>query len=124
SEPQAVYKWTGGAITEHWSESETGVEVRNRIRIRPNSKASSGIWYRIAANYSIVTPREYSDVIAFGAPVIGVTVYCDSPNFDFSAADATRYTKDRWEFDTLFLGGEHIRVRWEPKALSTPPASK
>jgi hypothetical protein len=78
-----------------------------RINVQP------GVFYHVSGKYFRTVKNDDSDLMAFIIPTIGVTIRAEYPDgISFSAGTATIETKDRWEFQTLFVGGQHIHVRW------------
>jgi hypothetical protein len=95
-----------------------------KIKIRPNSSAG-GIKYRCSARYQIVLPDQYSDMFSFAAPTVNLTLHARFPDeLDFIAPPADVQTTGQWEFNRLFMPGEHVRVRWLHKAASTAAAAR
>jgi len=77
----------------------------------------AGFSYKISFRYSRIVDAKDSEILSFVTPTIGVTVVAARyPNdISFDAGKATFQTKDRWQFDGLFLENQHIHVRWFQK---------
>ena len=81
-----------------------------KIRLQPAAKSIS---YRVSSKWSRLVNTADSDILSFAAPTIGVTITAEYPEgISFVAGSATVETENRWEFQTLFLEGQHIHVRW------------
>lgn len=81
-----------------------------KIRLQP---AAKGISYRVSVRYSRLVDAADSDVLTFVAPTIWATIMAEYPEgISFVAGSATVETENRWEFQMMFLEGQHIHVRW------------
>ena len=129
SEKADSYRYAGQGIS-HDKVDEPGVieALGKKLTIKPN-KDGHGPTYRVGARYSMTLPQDYSDVFAFGAPTLKVTITDDvPPGFEFHAPDADLSMTNRWEYNKFFLPNQHVRVRWrksvQPKgsATSKPPS--
>ena len=85
-----------------------------KMQLEPEKRKSS---YKTSFRYSRIVDRKDSEMLSFTDPTIEVVVvakqYPDDISFD--AGKATVHTKDRWQFDGLFIANQHIHVRWFPK---------
>lgn len=77
----------------------------------------AGFSYKTSFRYSRIVHAKDSELISFIIPTIGATIIAVKyPNdISFDAGKATVHTKDRWQFDGLFLENQHIHARWFPK---------
>jgi hypothetical protein len=93
-------------------EKESGVLsiALKKIKLQPQK---SGLSYRVSCKYSRLVDTHDSDILSFVAPTIGVTLRAEHPEgISFAVGSATIETENRWEFQRLFLEGQHIHVRW------------
>lgn len=119
-DPKAAYCWGQERLRGQTSESEPGVLLctGKKLKIRPRV---DGFKYLISSKYRITVPEEASDIINFFGPAVGITVIADcSPELEFSAPAATVSTANRWEYQGIFLPGQHVHVRWFPKLREEP----
>jgi hypothetical protein len=118
---RASYCLSGDLLVRE-KRDELGVMVAlgKRIKIPPARKSKQR--YRFTAKYEVVYPENYSDVVAFTWPTIGVVLEVECPKtLRFTASPADVETPNRWEYKRLFLSGDHVRFRWErAQGGSTP----
>jgi hypothetical protein len=75
--------------------------------------------YRFTAKYRVVHPENYSDIVAFGRPTINAALIVECPQgFTVTAPVATFWSENRWQYNRLFLPGDHIRFRWSRQCAS------
>jgi hypothetical protein len=96
------------------------VEGPNAIRLRPfRDSPHSPDKCRVFWRWVVMMPREYSDIIAFGLPAIGVTVrliegpvgvvfFVGGPGVTAGSGDSNRH----WVSRNAFLPSQHLRVWW------------
>jgi hypothetical protein len=112
----------GGDVLAKEKRDEPGVMVVHgkRVKIPPASERRHK--YRFTAKYEVVYPENYSDVVVFTLPTIGVVLEVECPNnLRFTASPADMETPNRWEYKRLFLSGDHVRFRWERAQTSPSP---
>jgi hypothetical protein len=110
----AQYQIVGPGLAEDKID-EPGVKqaVGSVVKIPPVHEAL-GRYYRFTVRYEAEYPDNYSDILSFDLPTIGVVFEAECPpSFRVSATPADVSTPNRWEYRKLFLPGEHIRFRWE-----------
>jgi hypothetical protein len=87
------------------------------VKIRPSKE---GARYIFSAKYSVVLPGEFYLWIFFGHPTIGAIVLVDAPELLLvSASPASIQSGRKWEYDNLFMPGEHLTIRWRPSVTET-----
>lgn len=110
----------------HWAENELSVYEKHderrvivadgqpfTVQPRPSRETEKPLIYRVYKKYSIEVPDDYSEVISFFYPTIGVLVTVECPDgITFGAPPATIQDGNRWQYDRLFLSEQHIHVRW------------
>lgn len=81
----------------------------------PAHNRDKGLIYRFESKYEIEYTDADSEVISFANPTFGVTVTCDAPEYYqvTLSPKADVENAGRWSYETLFLPGEHIRIRWK-----------
>jgi hypothetical protein len=110
----AQYQIVGPGLGEDKAD-EPGVKqaLGSLVKIPPVHEAL-GRYYRFTVRYEAEYPDNYSDILSFDLPTMGVVVEAECPaSFRVSATPADVSTPNRWEYRKLFLPGEHIRFRWE-----------
>jgi hypothetical protein len=81
------------------------------IDIEPSAK---GISYRFSGKFSLVYPEEFFYAVHVGTPTIGMRIEITPPKgFRVTASQTPTSTEDVWEYERLFMPGEHIDFRWE-----------
>jgi hypothetical protein len=114
NDSKAQYRLSDDALVRE-KKDEPGVmqAVGRRVKIPPVHEAIDR-YYRFTTRYEAVFPENYSDMVSFDRPTIGVVLEAECPpNFRITAFPADISTYNRWEYRRLFLPGEHIRFRWE-----------
>jgi hypothetical protein len=117
----AQYQIVGPGLAKEKTD-EPGVmqAVGNEIKIPPVHEAL-GRYYRFTVRYEAEYLDNYSDILSFDLPTIGVVFEAECPPaFRVSVTPADVTTPNRWEYRKLFLPGEHIRYRWERVAQNAP----
>jgi len=90
------------------------MQVLGQIVKIPPAHETLGRNYRFTIRYETEYPANYSEILSFDLPTIGVVFEAEyPPTFRVSATPADVPTPNRWEYRKLFLPGEHIRFRWE-----------
>jgi hypothetical protein len=114
SDTRATYRIEGEALTKE-KRDEPGVMQASGKKVKiPPAHESLGRYYRFSTRYESEYPNNYSDIVSFDQPTIGVIFEAECPiEFRVSAPAADVFTHNRWEYRRLFLPGEHIRFRWE-----------
>lgn len=110
----AQYQIVGAGLATD-KDDEPGVmqAVGREVKIPPVHQAL-GRYYRFTVRYEAEYPDKYSDILSFDLPTIGVVFEAECPpGFRVSATPPDVSTPNRWEYQKLFLPGEHIRYRWE-----------
>jgi hypothetical protein len=78
--------------------------------------------YEFGSKYSFTFPSEYNEYYFFLLPVIGVTITADFPSdFVFVAPKTKIQIDDQWKYDTAFLTGQQIWVRWGKRGADGGP---
>jgi hypothetical protein len=114
---RASYYLTGAALNDAIKEKkdEYGVMVAQgkRIRIPPVRQAKHK--YRFTAKYEVTYPENYSDLVSFKWPTIGVSIEFECPDtFRITASQPADFeSHNRWDYKRLFLHNDHVRFRWE-----------
>jgi hypothetical protein len=78
-----------------------------------------GKTYRFGYRYSIEFPSSYPDILSFDTITSGVVVRIIAPaDLEVVAGvdDTCDVSPDRYEYKRVFLPGQHIRIRWKPRA--------
>lgn len=113
---RAQYSLDGQGLAKE-KEGEPGLmrAAAKKIKVLPHN-GKSGIKYKFTAKWEVVQPENYSDIISFIYPTMKAIVEVDSPrDFKFTLSPtADVKNKNHWEYNRLFLPGQHIRYRWEP----------
>jgi len=85
------------------------------LAVRP---VSSGMTYKVSWRYYRFVKQDDSDLMAFRAPTIDVTISVECPDdnivFD-GGGDATVKTLNYWKHESLFTRGQHLHPRWSPR---------
>jgi hypothetical protein len=113
-DPNAQYRIVGEELAKEVT-SEPGVmeALGKSIKIPPVHEAI-GKYYRMSIRTEAEYPDNYSDILTFDVPTLSVVFEAECPlGFRVSLTPADVTTPNRWEYRRLFLGGEHIRFRWE-----------
>lgn len=95
------------------------VDAPQSVRLQPvRSNPLAPQSCRVFWQWVVRMPREYSDIIAFGSPAIGIMVRCDGGPTDLEfivggpgvtqGADGSR----NWVTKNAFLASQHLRVWW------------
>jgi hypothetical protein len=78
--------------------------------IKPNK---SGQKYKVFAKYNVRMPGEFFYVFNFGGPTIDVSIHLESPNnLEFQASPGTSQVGGHYQYERLFMPGEHITIKW------------
>lgn len=91
---------------------ETGVveALGPKTSIKPRRK---GYKYRFCTKHSVTLPPEYFTTFNFGTPTVNLSLKLESPReLDAHATPASRHSEGRYEYDRLFMPGEHITIKW------------
>jgi hypothetical protein len=81
------------------------------INIEPDSKKIS---YRFSHKLSLSYPLEFFHAIHVGTPTIGMTLEVVPPKgFRVTASQTPTCTDNIWQYDGLFMPGDHKDFRWE-----------
>jgi hypothetical protein len=96
------------------------------VQLPPQELTNAQPGCTVTWRYEMEMPNEYSDILFFFWPTIGVRIKADCPGLVFSC-DGCPPTghdarSDQWVYTRLFMPGELVRVRWKkrptPSALS------
>lgn len=83
------------------------------VEIQP---ASKGISYRFGGKCAVSYPLSFCYTQHFGYPTIGVTVTSDyPPTLEVHAAPTPAHEGNVWRYESLFMPGDHINIRWGPR---------
>jgi hypothetical protein len=91
-----------------------GVEVARgkKFTIQPESR---GITYRGHSKYKILVRYGYCQFTA-GRPTLQTTMQATVPEgYEVGATPATVENVNYWQYDSIFMKGEHITLRWRKK---------
>lgn len=120
-EKRARYCLAGAALNDAIKEKkdEPGVMVAQGKRVRIPPVRNAKYKYRFTAKYEVKFPENYSDIVSFNWPTIGVSLDFECPEtFRITASPADVEGNNHWEYKRLFLQNDHIRFRW--KKISKP----
>ena len=92
----------------------------SRVRtIPPNSEP-----FRYRLGYALGTPRRSTDwaSFAFAGLTAGVRLLVEAPDDLVIGVYPSRGNKNnnRWDFDDVFMKGQHITVYWRPQSVESP----
>jgi hypothetical protein len=99
--------------TVEMSQSMPGyIQVCGReIKLQPRVY-NTNLKYQFSARYAYIFPDEYNDYFGLDDPTIGVTITAECPQeLKFEGPTAPVHV-NRWEYERVFLSGEHITVQW------------
>jgi hypothetical protein len=110
----AQYQIVGPGIAVE-KDDEPGVMQALGVEVKiPPVHEALGRYYRFMVRYEAEYPDNYSDILSFELPTMSVVFETEHPpGFRLSATPPDVSTPNRWEYQRLFLPGEHIRYRWE-----------
>ena len=113
-DPSVQYVLTGPNLAHAKTDEPGAMEaLGTKVKIRPVYEGP-GMYYRFSIRYAAEHPDNYSDILAFDKPTLGVILEVECPQtIMVSATPADVATPNRWEYRRLFLPGEHIRFRWQ-----------
>lgn len=110
----AQYQIDGAGHAKEKTDEPGVMQALGRVVKIPPVHEALGRYYRFTTRYEAEYPENYSDILSFDLPTIGVIVEAECPpGYRVSATPADVTTPNRWEYRKLFLPGEHIRFRWE-----------
>jgi hypothetical protein len=112
---RARYRLIGDALNDAVKEKkdEHGVMVAQGKRVRIPPVRNTKYKYRFSAKYEVTYPENYSDLVSFKWPTIGVSLEFECPEtFRITASPADLEGNNRWEYKRLFLQNDHVRFRW------------
>jgi hypothetical protein len=114
ADTRAQYQVGGHGLAQEKADEPGVMEALGRVVKIPPVHESAGQYYQFTVQYEADYPENYSDIFAFDLPTINVVVEAEcSPGFRVTLPPADITTPNRWEYNRLFLTGEHIRYRWE-----------
>ncbi len=79
--------------------------------------------YRVGGEYSMLIPKNFYAVLHFGSPTIGAIFSFEYPSdrLEVSASLPTIRIEDQWIYDSLFMPGDHLNIRWKEIQHSASP---
>jgi len=81
------------------------------VNIEPSSK---NISYRFSSGFSLLYPLEFFHAVHVGTPTIGMRIEVFPPEgFRVTASQTPTCTENIWQYDGLFMPGQHVDIRWE-----------
>jgi hypothetical protein len=114
ADAKAQYRIPGNGLAVEKADEPGVMEGVGRTIKIPPVHESAGTYYQFTIAYEGSYPENYSDIFAFDLPTINVVVEAEcAPGFRVTLPPADIATPNRWEYNRLFLTGEHIRYRWE-----------
>jgi hypothetical protein len=126
ADTRAQYSIDGHDLANEKPDEPGVMEVVGRTVRIPPVHESVGRYYQFTILYEANYPENYSDIFVFDLPTINVVVEAEcAPGFRVTLPPADITTPNRWEYNRLFLTGEHIRYRWEriPQEAGNPNAA-
>jgi hypothetical protein len=110
----AQYRIAGPGLAKEKTDEPGVMQALGSVVKIPPVHEALGKYYRFTVRYEAEYPDNYSDILSFDLPTIGVIFEAECPpEFRVSVGPADVVTPNRWEYRKLFLPGEHIRFRWE-----------
>jgi hypothetical protein len=114
ADTKAQYQLNGHGLANEKADEPGVMEALGRTIKIPPVHESAGTYYQFTILYEATYPENYSDIFAFDLPTINVVVEAEcAAGFRITLPPADITTPNRWEYNRLFLTGEHIRYRWE-----------
>ena len=108
--PDKTYQ-TDCSIEINREDPETVSANAEKVSIKPQTK---GHKYKFGGEYSQIMPRDFYFVLYFGIPTIGVSFdLTHSADLRVTASNPTLRNGDMFEYEGLFMPGDHLYVRWE-----------
>jgi hypothetical protein len=81
------------------------------VKIKPSNKDIS---YRFSTKFSLIYPLEFFHAVHVGTPTIGMRVEVVPPEgFRITASQTPTCAENIWQYNQLFMPGEHVDIRWE-----------
>ena len=105
------YSKTNLKLTPKQGDPEVLEAEAGTTDIEPSSK---NISYRFTNKFSLIYPQEFFYAVHVGTPTIGMRIEVVPPKgFKVTASHTPTCTDNIWQYDKLFMPGEHVDVRWE-----------
>ncbi len=92
------------------------------VSIKPHKKEHT---YTFGGEYSQIMPKDFFFVLYFGDPTIGVSLeLTHTPDLRINATIPNLRNGDMFEYEGLFMPGDHLYVRWESVSSSVSQTSE
>lgn len=116
-DPKANFRFLADELKPLPIKGELGrFEVRGKKIKIPPQRTTNGRKYFFTLRYETTFPIRYSEMSGFGKTVINVILEADCPEDLVVSADvADVFTPNRWEYKRVFMPGEYVSYRWEPR---------